>query len=49
MWQTTSNAALGLLVSLCWLKLLLASVLAFNFLPLNNHLDLPTVVFLSGV
>lgn len=30
-WQTTSNAALGLSVSLCWLKLLLASALAFNF------------------
>lgn len=44
-----SNAALGLPVSLCWLKLLLASALAFNFSPLNNPLDLPTVVFLTGV
>lgn len=46
--QTTSNAALGLPVSLCWLKLLLASALAFNFSPLNNPLDLPPVVFLTG-
>ena len=45
-WQTTSNAVLGLSVSLCWLKLLLASALAFNFSPLNSHLDLPMVVFL---
>lgn len=48
-WQTTSNAALGLPVSLRWLKLLLASALAFNFSTLNNHLDLPTVVLLAGV
>ena len=48
-WQITSNATLGLSVSLCWLKLLLASALAFNFSPLNNYLDLPTVVFLAGI
>lgn len=49
MWQTASNAALGLLVSMCWLKLLLASAVAFNFSPLNHHLDLPMVVFFAGV
>lgn len=48
-WQTASNAALGLLVSMCWLKLLLASAVAFNFSPLNHHLDLPMVVFFAGV
>lgn len=48
-WQITSNAALGLPVSLCWWKLLLASALAFNFSPLNNYLNLPTMVFLAGV
>lgn len=48
-WQTTSNAALGLLVSLCWLKLLLASALAFNFSPLNHHVAMPMVVFSAGV
>lgn len=47
--QTTPNAALGLLVTPCWIKLLLASALAFNFSPLNNHSDLPTVVLLTGV
>lgn len=48
-WQTTSNAALGLLVSLCWLKLLLASALAFNFSPLNHHVAMPMVVFSTGI
>lgn len=45
----TSKAALWLLVSLCWLKLLLASAPAFNFSPLNNHSDLPTVLFTASV